>query len=388
MQSTCSRDVSIFRVKIDTFWEYVDEVDMSNWKADKPHNNLPLLPPKEEVEAREVWKACVEARAAIAGVKQACGLLPNPGILINTIPLLEAQASSEIENIVTTTDKLFLYANTQEKADKETQEALRYRAALYTGIKLLKKKPFCVQTAIDICREIKGIDLNIRKTPGTKLINDSTGKVIYTPPEGEELLRELLSNWERYAHAKDDVDPLIKMAVLHYQFEAIHPFIDGNGRTGRVLNLLYLIEVGLLNEPILYLSGYINRNRTKYYEGLIGVTAKGNWTGWISFILQGIQETAEWTTSLVESINKLIQSNAKKVRKEKPNIYSKELIEAIFVQPYCRINDLIALDIAKRETASNYLKALCDLHLLKEIQFGREKVFINSQLISLMKSSL
>jgi len=361
---------------------------MPKWNPEKPYNSLPLLPPAEEIESREVWKACTEARAALASVKQAGRLLPNPGILLNTIPILEAQASSEIENIVTTTDKLFLYADHQEKADKETQEALRYRTALSEGVELLKKKPLCTQTAVHMCRIIKGVDLNIRNTPGTKLINDNTGKVVYTPPEGETLLRDKLLNWEQYIHANDGIDPLIKMAVLHYQFEAIHPFTDGNGRTGRVLNLLFLLQAGLLVDPILYLSGFISRHKVEYYNGLMRVTAKRDWKNWILFILKGIYETSLWTTRLVEAINKLIQECAKKVRKERPNIYSKELIEAIFIQPYCSINDLIELDIAKRETASHYLQALCELEILKEIKFGRGKVFINKQLVRLMKSSL
>jgi Fic family protein len=198
----------------------------------KPYNELPSLPPRVDIESKAILKACIEARSALGGLKIAGDLIPNQGVLINTIPLLEAQASSEIENIVTTTDRLFQYANDVDGgADSATKEALRYRTALYSGYQHLSERPLTTATAVEVCRTIKGIDLDIRKTPGTALINDATGEVIYTPPEGEALLREKLSDWEKFIHEAEEFDPLIRMAVMHYQFEAIHPFNDGNGRT-------------------------------------------------------------------------------------------------------------------------------------------------------------
>ncbi|WP_352965773.1 Fic/DOC family N-terminal domain-containing protein [Mesorhizobium sp. M1393] len=190
-----------------------------------------------------VLKACIAAHAALAELRVSGQLIPNQAVLINSIPLLEAQASSEIENIVTTTDRLFRFANEAGNlADAATKEALRYRTALNQGFRTLQERPVTTSTAVAVCRTIKGVELDIRSTPGTALVNQATGAVVYTPPEGQNLLRDKLANWERYIHEAEDIDPLIRLAVMHYQFEAIHPFVDGNGRTGRVLNLLYLVD--------------------------------------------------------------------------------------------------------------------------------------------------
>jgi hypothetical protein len=200
------------------------------FRPDQPYNTLPPLPPKGEIETKPVLKACIGARAALAELKGVGDLIPNQSVLINSIPLLEAQASSAIENIVTTTDRLFRFAGEGEgQADPATKEALRYRTALHEGYELLRSRPLATGTATQICRTIRGVEMDIRATPGTALVNDATGKVIYTPPEGVSRLRNMLSNWERYIHKKSDVDPLIVLAVMHYQFEAIHPFTDGNG---------------------------------------------------------------------------------------------------------------------------------------------------------------
>ena len=209
-----------------------------SWAPDQPFNDLPQLPPRTDLESSKILKACIPARAALAELKQVGELLPNQGLLINLIPLLEAKDSSEIENIVTTTDKLFEYAENEEQADPATKEALRYRTALFNGFQSLKSRPLCITTALEVCSTIKGTEMNVRKVPGITLANQTTGKTIYTPPDGEPLIRDLLSNWTDFLHSDDDVDPLIKMAVSHYQFEAIHPFTDGNGRSGRILNVL------------------------------------------------------------------------------------------------------------------------------------------------------
>lgn len=356
----------------------------------QPYNALPLLPPAVELETRPVLKACVEARAAVAELKAAGGLIPNQGVLINSIPLLEAQASSEIENIVTTSDQMFLFDGVSEtEADPATKEALRYRTALWDGFQALRERPLSTNTAVQICRAIKAVDMDIRKTPGTALQNSRTGEVVYTPPEGEALLREKLANWERWMHGtlpgSEDIDPLVRMAAGHYQFEAIHPFSDGNGRTGRVINLLHLVEQGLLEIPVLYLSRHILRQRPAYYEGLLAVSTEQAWEPWLLYMLQGVAETARWTTAKIAAVRTLLDETAARMRRDAPAIYSRELAELIFVRPYCRIAHLVEAGIAKRQTASVYLKQLVQAGILREHQLGREKLFLNLALIELLK---
>jgi Fic family protein len=367
---------------------YVDETEKRRrmaFSAARSYNELPRLPPPVDVETRILLKACIEARAALAELKVAGELIPNQTILINSIPLLEAQASSEIENVVTTTDRLFRFANVAEdKADPATKEALRYRTALYEGFQLVGRRPMSTATAVQICRTIKGIEMDVRSTPGTALVNDANGQVIFTPPEGNALLRDLLANWERYLHEARDVDPLIRMAVAHYQFEAIHPFSDGNGRTGRVLNLLFLVEQGLLSIPVLYLSQYIIRHKADYYRLLLEVTTKAAWEAWILYVLEAVGTTAVWTTAKIRAIRHLLERVAEKVRGEAPRIYSRELIELIFVQPYCRIGTLVEAGIAQRQSASKYLKQLCAIGVLAEHRAGREKLFVNPALLGLL----
>jgi len=355
------------------------------FQPDRAFNDLPDLPPGQEVETRAVLKACIDARAALAELRTAGHLIPNQAVLINSIPLLEAQASSEIENIVTTTDRLFRFANmSTDGADPATKEALRYRTALFDGYRTLGQHPLSTRTAIDVCRTIKGVDMDIRATPGTALMNDVTGEVVYTPPEGADLLRNKLANWERYIHDAGDIDPLVRMAVAHYQFEAIHPFTDGNGRTGRVLNLLILIDLGLLEIPALYLSRAIIARKQAYYRLLLKVTTDGAWEDWILFMLAAVAETARWTTAKIWSIRTLLEETADLLRDRAPKIYSRELAEIVFVQPYCRIGDLVAAGIAKRQSASAYLKAMTALGFLEERTMGREKLFINPKLIALL----
>lgn len=356
------------------------------FEPSRPYNDLPPLPPKQDVETRAVLKACIEARAAVAELRQAGALIPNQGVLINSIPLLEAQASSEIENIVTTADRMFLFdGGTEEQADTATKEALRYRSALWDGYRSLQQRPLCTATAVAVCCAIKGIDLDIRRTPGTQLVNNRSGEVIYTPPEGESLLRDKLASWERYLHDEHDTDPLVRMAVMHYQFEAIHPFVDGNGRTGRVLNLLYLVERGLLDIPVLYLSRYIVRHKADYYRLLLDVTTRGNWEAWILYMLAAVADTARWTTRKIVAIRALIDATAERMRTEAPHIYSRELAELVFVRPYARIAHVVDAGIAKRQTASVYLKELCAVGLLEEQKVGREKVFLNPAFVALLK---
>lgn len=356
---------------------------MSRWRPDRPWNGLPGLPPKEELESKPVLKRCVTARAALAELKQAADLIPNPAVLINTLPILEARASSEIENIVTTADKLFQHLQADGSADPATKEALRYRGALLEGVRALKKRPLVTRTAETICTQITGTDMAVRKVPGTALTKAS-GEVVYTPPEGEALLRELLANWERFLHEEASLDPLVRMAVAHYQFEAIHPFTDGNGRTGRILNSLFLVEQGLLPLPILYLSRYIIAHKADYYRLLLAVTRDGAWEDWLLYMLRGVEETAAWTTGKIGAIRKLSADTADYVRQRVPKIYSRELVDLIFEQPYCRIANVVEAQIAGRQAASRYLKALAGAGVLREQAFGKEKLFVHPKLMSLL----
>lgn len=354
------------------------------WDPVLPHNNLPQLPPLQDVETKVVLKACVEARTALEGLKQAGELLPNQNLLINLIPILEAKDSSEIENIVTTTDKLFQYINEDSHADPMTKEALRYRTALYEGYKELENRPLCANTALKVCNTIKNTQMEVRKLPGTALKNQKTGEIIYTPPLGEQKITELLSNWEKFIHQKDDLDPLVKLALTHYQFEAIHPYTDGNGRTGRILNILFLIEKGLITIPVLYLSRYIIKNRNEYYSLLLNVTKENDWQSWILYMLSAVEHTSKWTMEKINAIRDLMELTSSYIKTHHNDIYSYELLQCIFEQPYCRIKNLVDKKIAQRQTASEYLKKLCDINVLHEMQVGREKLFVNYRLMSLM----
>jgi Fic family protein len=359
-------------------------IDMT-WRPDRPYNRLPLLPPAtERVETRAVLKACIPARASLAELRQAGELLPDQGLLMNLLPVLEARDSSEIENVVTTADALFRHAVEDGGADAATREALRYRTALHQGYRQLTSRPLCSTTAVELCSTIQGRPMEIRRVPGTTIGNPSTGELIYTPPVGEAAIRDLLSNWERFLHTEDDLDPLVKMAIAHYQFEAIHPFVDGNGRTGRVLNVLYLVEQNLLTLPILYLSRYIVHSKADYYRLLLGVTRDESWEAWIVYLLNGVEQVSRWTGCKIAAIRRLMAVTADYVRQRLPKIYSHELLQLIFEQPYCRIGSLVERDIAKRQTASVYLKQLARIGVLEERPAGREKLFVHPKLMHLM----
>lgn len=359
---------------------------MTEFDPKLPYNDLPPLPPPVElIETKEILKQCIAARVALAELKQAAELIPNSAVLVNALPLLEARASSEIENIVTTTDKLFEFADiAEDKADAATKEALRYRTALYEGTKMVRRRMLTTDMAIQIVSIIKGVDLDLRAESGTTLKNRASGEVIYTPPVGQKRLQKMLDNWAEFMQKSTDIDPLVRMAVQHYQFEAIHPFADGNGRTGRILNIVFLVEQGLLDSPILYLSRFIISNKAAYYLLLKDVTHNQQWEPWIKFILEGVEETCVWTTDKIKAIRELMVHTAKYVQQNLPKIYSWELVELLFKQPYCRIGNLVDTDIAKRQTASVYLKQLCDLGVLKEVKSGRENIFVHPKYIELL----
>lgn len=359
---------------------------MSLFYSDKPYNHLPALPPEKDLETPAILKACIGSHRELAKLNMAANLIPNQNVLINSIPLLESQASSAIENIVTTTDELFQYAESHTgTVAPNIKETLRYRSALNMGFESLEKRPLSISTVCDICSCIKGLHVDIRRTPGTTLVNDATGEKIYTPPNGENLLRDLLTNWQNYLHRNDGIDPLIKLAVQHYQFEAIHPFTDGNGRTGRILNILFLVDKKLLSTPILYLSRFINKNKSDYYKKLLRVTTHGEWEDWALYIIEAVRETSLWTTKKILAIQNLIRESCIDVQNRAPQIYKKELVELLFNQPYVRIVNLIENNLGERQTASKYLQTLCNIGFLEELKAGKEKLFINTRFLNLLK---
>ena len=361
----------------------------TNHDPARPYNALPALPPKADLETKAILKRCVAARTELAELRVAGRLIPDQSVLINAIPMLEARASSEIENIVTTNDSLFREASLgadNPGSDPAAKEALRYRTALYQGFQTLSERPLTTRIAVETCRTITGTDIDLRATPGTTLRNGITGEVVYTPPEGREVIRDLLGNWEDYVNAESDVDPLIRMAVQHYQFEAIHPFGDGNGRTGRILNLLFLIQAGLLDKPTLYLSRHILKTRTDYYAALARVTREQDWESWVIYMLTAVEHTAKWTNQKINAIRELMGHTQSFVRTAKPRLYSHELIQLIFSQPCCRIETLTASGLGTRKTVSLHLKELVAIGVLVEEKAWRDKVFINRKYLDLLSS--
>lgn len=357
--------------------------DSFAWRPDEPVR-LRELPPGADLETRPILRARIEARAALAELKQATRLIPNQGMLINTLPLLEARSSSEIENVVTTTDRLFLHLDAEGPAAPATKEALRYREALMDGFRGLAERPLSTRTAEAVCSRTKGTEMRVRQVPGTALANAATGQVIYTPPVGENRLRDLLANWARYVHEAGTPDPVIRMAVVHYQFEAIHPFTDGNGRTGRILNSLLLVHAELLDLPVLYLSRHILANKSDYHRLLLEVTREEAWEPWVLFMLETVTETSKWTSAKIEAFRDLERATVSHVRDRLPKIYSRELVDVNFEQPYCRIANLVERGIAKRQTASRYLHELSAAGVLTQLTVGREKLFVQPRLMGLL----
>ena len=354
------------------------------WHPEVAWNEIPKINDSSGLETLDVLRACIGARAALAELKQAAELIPNPAMLINTLPLLEAQASSEIENIVTTADELFRHAQSEGNANAATKEALRYRSALLEGFKALAERPITTRMAEQVCSRIKNVEMGVRRVPGTKLANSTTHETIYTPPEGEALLRDLLADWERFLHGEGPLDPLVRMAAAHYQFEAIHPFTDGNGRTGRVLNSLFLVEQKLLPLPILYLSRYIIRNKAEYYKRLLAVTSDEAWEPWILYMLRAVEDTAKWTVKKIAAVRELAIVTQEHVRGELPRIYSRELVNVIFSQPYCRIANVVDAGIVGRQAAARYLKELVRIGVLEEVVVGRDRLFLHPKLMRLL----
>jgi Fic family protein len=359
-------------------------------KLNKASNNLPILPPKQSlIETIAILKQESKSAVALAELKGLTNTLPNPNILINAVILKEAQASSGIENVITTQDKLYqaLYAKSA-KPDGATKEVLRYREALLMGTALIKEKGFLNTSGIIVIqKELEENNAGLRKLPGTALVNDLTNEVVYTPPDNFDTISDLMKNLEEYLNNDaDDISPLIKLAIQHYQFESIHPFYDGNGRTGRIINVLYLILKGLLNDPVLYLSSFIIQNKGDYYRLLQEVRTKNNWEEWSLYMLKGIEQTAQSTIKQINKINLLFNETQKLVQEKLPRIYSKDLIEQLYIHPYCKIEFLVENLKLNRKTAGSYLKNLEDLEILTSEIKGKEVIYVNTNLYKLLKS--
>ena len=354
------------------------------WHPELPYNKLPLPPEADRLETRLVLKAAAHAREALGRVDMAAAAIPNPTVLINAIPLIETQASSEIENIVTTTDDLFRHAEDEANAEPATKEALRYRSALRTGFELTQQRGLGVSVASRMCSMIQGHDMDLRTLQGTRIGNPITGEVAYSPPEGRELIAEKLAQWERFIHAEDGMDPVVRMAVAHYQFEAIHPFTDGNGRTGRILNILMLTNAGLLQQPLLYLSRYFLQTRADYYRLLLEVTANKAWEEWLVYVLEGVAQTALEATTQIAAIRSLQEEFARQARLISRGTSGSALLALLFEQPYCRISSVMNRCAVSRPTATIWLNSLVQGGLLSEIKSGREKLFINHELLTVL----
>lgn len=355
------------------------------WNPDAPYNELPALPPSVELETKAVLKSAIEARALLARLDASARSLPNASVLINAIPLLEAQASSEIENIVTTTDELFSASNGDDQAaSPAAREALRYRTALRRGFEHLSRRPITTRTAIDICTTLRGHDVSVRT--GEVYIGDPVARRrLYTPPDSPAVLATLLDDWSVFVNGGHDLDPLVRMAVAHYQFEAIHPFTDGNGRTGRILNVLMLCADGLLHLPILYLSRHIIETKDEYYRRLHAVTAEGAWESWVVYMLDAVRSTSERTLTLVERIVAVEEDLAARMRGVFGSV-NQDLLRVLMEQPYCRTRNVIDRCGVSRPTATKWLKELSRAGVLAEIRAGREVLYINVRMMQVLRS--
>ncbi len=349
----------------------------------KPHNTLPDLPPPGDIETRAVLKACIEARAAMAELKASTARVPQR-VLLNTIPLLEARASCALDGISVLPEQLFLCDGAKEMdPDPATSEALQCRLALWQALKWVQARPLNSSTPVRIYRLLLGEDVDVR----TGAVNGTTAG--YTPPQGVALLRAKLGNWDAFMHggSRDSaaLDPLVRMAIGHYQFAAIQPFAEANGRIGRLLSLLSLVEQGLLDLPLLDFSRHLPRNQAAYNGALLAVTSERAWEPWVLAMLGAVRDSASRTTRIIADLHTLMRSTAERMRAEAPQIYSPSLAELIFTHPCSRIGHLVEADLAHRQTASVYLKQLAAVGLLVEHRLGREKMFVNAGLLEMLQ---
>jgi Fic family protein len=354
----------------------------------KPTYIITALPPEADLDTVPVLKALARANRALAELKGRAATIPSQTILIDTLALQEAKASSEIENIVTTQDDLFqaeLFPGGPGSA--EAKEVARYRDALKMGFERLQESGGLITNSslIAMFRQLKQREGGFRETPGTALRNEATGEFVFVPPQDAREVVSLMTDLEDYVNGndRDDLDPLIRMALIHHQFESIHPFPDGNGRIGRILNVLYLAKTGLLDIPVLYLSRHITRNKDVYYRLLQKVRTEGAWEEWVLFILEAVAETSEATLLLVDGIRDQMSDVKQRMRADLPKLYSQDLLNNLFRHPYTRIEYLVDDIDVSRQTAARYLDELARVGLLDKVQVGRNNYFINTNLVQL-----
>lgn len=360
----------------------------TNMGQKAPYLKLEKLPPlREKVETIKILRQTNKATAALAELKGIAKTIPNQAMLINAIVLQEAKDSSEIENILTTQDELYKALTVNKSTvSSETKEVVNYRKAIFHGFDLAKKQGFItVNDIVSIQQQLVDNTAGIRSTPGTVLKNDTTGEVVYTPPQHKDEIIELLTNFINHYNQEDDLSPLINLAILHFQFESIHPFYDGNGRTGRILNILYLMLNGLIDVPILYLSSYIIDNKAEYYRLLNQTNKLGKWEEWIIFMLKAVETTSKNTITRITNIKNQLDLTILKVQEKAPKVYRKELVELLFEQPYSKIEFVVNKLGVERKAASRYLKELENIGVLKSQKVGRETLYVNRELIEILK---
>ena len=338
----------------------------------------------------KIYKLLTAASRKLAELNGFAKIIPNQDILINSLVLQEAKDSNAIENIITTHDELFLAQIDENKITKNAKEVQNYELALKTGFKLLQKDNLLLNKHIlEIQRYLERNNAGFRTQSGTTLTNPLTGEIKHIPPQNADDIKRLMSNLEKYINDDtDELDPLIKLAIIHYQFETIHPFYDGNGRTGRILNILYLVYHKLLDLPILYLSAHIIATKDKYYKLLEEVSKTANFNDWIEYVLIGVEKTAHATISRIKAIDLAMQEISQTLQKQKDTIYSKDFVELLFSHPYTKIQSIEEGLKVHRHTASTYLKICQELGILDCIKIGRNKYFINIKLFEILSQEL
>lgn len=352
--------------------------------------SVKLLPIEGEsdLETVTVLRQCNAASRALAELKGVAQSIPNETILISTLTLQEAKDSSEIENIVTTHDELYKAGLFGNYINSPTAKEVRdYSLALRTGFtKVRAQQIIRLGDILEIQEELEKNKAGLRRLPGTDLVNDKTGEVVYTPPQDASQVEHLVDNLINYINNDDlsSLDPLTKMAIVHFQFESIHPFYDGNGRTGRIINILYLVAKGLLDLPILYLSRYIITNKQQYYETLQGVRDRGDWEAWLLFMLKGVELTSRETIALIAKIKDLMMNYKHRMRSELPKIYSQDLLNNLFKHPYTKIEFVVEDLQVTRVTATKYLDQLVTKNFLVKRKFGVNNYYINTPLFDLL----
>jgi Fic family protein len=341
------------------------------------------FPPTALLETDAVLRALVPAHRYLAELKGLARSIPNEGLLISTLSLQEAQSSSEIENIITTQDALYKYQNQPQNADPVSKEVAHYAKGLEIGASQVRASGLLtLNTILAVQEALEGNTAGFRTTPGTILKNLQSGKVVYTPPSPERI-PGLMGELEKFIHAESPLDPLVKMALIHHQFETIHPFYDGNGRTGRIINILYLVKEQLLDTPILYLSRYVSQTKAEYYHGLQQVSDHDEWEPWLVYMLRGVATTARHTTRLVEGIARLLQKHKQEIR-GRYRFYRQDLINNIFRHPYTKVA-FVERDLkVSRATATRYLNTLARDGILTKQRLGRESYYINHELVDLL----